>query len=377
MAQLGEVGLLGVITPLLPASPVQVVGNGDDCAVLAAPDGRYVVSTDVLVEGHHFRTDWSDPEQVGRRAAAQNLADAAAMGARPVALVVSLVLPPSTPVAWVEGLARGLGEECREAGAGVVGGDLSAGESIVVAVTVHGDLEGREPVLRSGARAGDLVVHAGDLGLSAAGLALLEAGAVSSVQARGDEAAGAHDDDPAGSATAGTNGLVRRCVERFLAPMPPLQAGPALADAGARAMMDVSDSLLRDCGRIAAVSGVVVDLDDPRDAGTALGQAAARLEDVARMVLQARGRLAPGAAAELARQWVLTGGEDHGMLACVPAEAALPEGVRVIGRVHEAGVLAADDRGAGADWGVGAGGAGVLVGGRVWTGGVGWDHFAG
>ncbi len=377
MAQLGEVGLLGVITPLLPASPVQVVGNGDDCAVLAAPDGRYVVSTDVLVEGHHFRTDWSDPEQVGRRAAAQNLADAAAMGARPVALVVSLVLPGDTSVSWVEGLARGLGEECREAGAGVVGGDLSAGESIVVAVTVHGDLEGREPVLRSGARAGDLVVHAGDLGLSAAGLALLEAGAVSSVQAQGDEAAGAHDGDPAGSATARTNGLVRRCVERFLAPMPPLQAGPALADAGARAMMDVSDSLLRDCGRIAAVSGVVVDLDDPRDAGTALGQAAARLEDVAQMVLQARGRLAPGAAAELARQWVLTGGEDHGMLACVPAEAALPEGVRVIGRVHEAGVLAADDRGAGADWGVGAGGAGVLVGGRVWTGGVGWDHFAG
>ena len=93
MAELGEAGLLAVITPLLPASPVQVVGNGDDCAVLAAPDGRYVVSTDVLVEGHHFRTDWSGPEQVGRRAAAQNLADAAAMGARPVALVVSLVLP--------------------------------------------------------------------------------------------------------------------------------------------------------------------------------------------------------------------------------------------------------------------------------------------
>ena len=154
MAELGEAGLLAVITPLLPASPVQVVGNGDDCAVLAAPDGRYVVSTDVLVEGHHFRTDWSGPEQVGRRAAAQNLADAAAMGARSVALVVSLVLPGDTPVSWVEGLARGLGEECRKAGAGVVGGDLSAGESIVIAVTVHGDLEGREPVLRSGAPRG-------------------------------------------------------------------------------------------------------------------------------------------------------------------------------------------------------------------------------
>ena len=264
VAELGEAGLLAVITPLLPASPVQVVGNGDDCAVLAAPDGRYVVSTDVLVEGHHFRTDWSGPEQVGRRAAAQNLADAAAMGARSVALVVSLVLPGDTPVSWVEGLARGLGEECRKAGAGVVGGDLSAGESIVIAVTVHGDLEGREPVLRSGARAGDLVVHAGDLGLSAAGLALLEAGAAPGCHG-GCEAPWTEDGDRAarlgGGAGAGAKeaGLIRRCVERFLAPAPPIQAGPALAETGAHAMMTTACSpacrLTRSCPRGCASSG--------------------------------------------------------------------------------------------------------------------------
>lgn len=368
VAELGEAGLLAAIMPLLPASPLQVVGNGDDCAVLQAPDGRYVVSTDVLVEGHHFRTDWSAPEQVGRRAAAQNLADAAAMGARPVAAVVSLVLPASTPVTWVEGLARGLGEECRRAGTGVVGGDLSAGESIVIALTVHGDLEGREPVVRSGARPGDLVVHVGDLGLSAAGLALLEAGALPGWDRR-HEAAGADDVGPAGGAGASvgieTDALVRRCAERFLAPVPPLQAGPALADAGAHAMMDVSDSLLRDCGRIAVASGVVVDLDDPACTRTALGRAAAALEPVAQVVLEARGQGATGVAERLARQWVLTGGEDHGMVACVPEGASLPEGTGVIGRVREAGEPAGEPA------------PGVRVGGRPWTGGVGWDHFAG
>ena len=152
VADLGEAGILARITPLLPSGRDVLVGPGDDCAVLAAPDGRYCVSTDVLVEGRHFRTDWSSGFDVGARAAAQNLADIAAMGARPVALVACLVLPGATPVDWVVDLARGMALRCREAGAAIVGGDLSAGEGLVVAVTVHGDLRGRAPVLRSGAR---------------------------------------------------------------------------------------------------------------------------------------------------------------------------------------------------------------------------------
>ena len=155
VADLGEAGILARITPLLPSGRDVLVGPGDDCAVLAAPDGRYCVSTDVLVEGRHFRTDWSSGFDVGARAAAQNLADIAAMGARPVALVACLVLPGATPVDWVVDLARGMALRCREAGAAIVGGDLSAGEGLVVAVTVHGDLRGRAPVLRSGARAGE------------------------------------------------------------------------------------------------------------------------------------------------------------------------------------------------------------------------------
>ena len=135
VADLDEAGILARITPLLPSGRDVLVGPGDDCAVLAAPDGRYCVSTDVLVEGRHFRTDWSSGFDVGARAAAQNLADIAAMGARPVALVACLVLPGATPVDWVVDLARGMALRCREAGAAIVGGDLSAGEGLVVAVT--------------------------------------------------------------------------------------------------------------------------------------------------------------------------------------------------------------------------------------------------
>ncbi|WP_415504366.1 thiamine-phosphate kinase, partial [Actinomyces slackii] len=161
VAELGEEALIALITPMLPHAPGELVGSGDDCAVLALPDGCAALSTDVLVEGRHFRAHWSTGHDVGRRAAAQNLADAAAMGALPTALVVGLVMPPTTTVDWVRDFAAGLAAGCRECGAGVVGGDLSAGESLMVAVTVVGDLQGRAPVLRSGARPGDAVVHVG------------------------------------------------------------------------------------------------------------------------------------------------------------------------------------------------------------------------
>lgn len=361
VAEVSEAELLALITPALPRSGREVVGNGDDCAVLTAPDGRYVVSTDVLVEGHHFRRKWSTAYQIGRRAAAQNLADVAAMGAVPVAVVVSLVLPPTTPLAWVRELAAGLGAECAAAGAGVVGGDLSAGEQVVIAVTVHGDLAGRAPVVRSGARAGDVVVLAGRPGLSAAGLALAQAGLA---QPGALEAAAAEGGVPAGVSARQVRQRAGQCLDAFRCPSPPLAAGPALADAGATAMMDVSDSLLRDCGRLAAASGVVIDLDDPADGG-APGAWARWLEPVAALLLAAgtverKAGGGVGSAAGLARRWVLTGGEDHGMLATLPAGVQVPSGCAVIGRVLAAGSAR----------------AGVLVGGRTWHASVGWDHFA-
>ncbi|WP_069385237.1 thiamine-phosphate kinase [Cellulosimicrobium cellulans] len=296
-----EEALLARIFPLLPAAPTTLVGPGDDCAVVAAPDGRYVVSTDVLVEDRHFRRAWSTGYDVGWRAAVQNLADVVSMGARPAALVVSLVMPGDLPVEWVTGLARGLAAACTPVGAAVVGGDLSGGEQVVVAVTVHGDLEGRAPVLRSGARRGDVVALAGTVGRSAAGLALLEAG------------------QPDAALT-----------QAYLRPDPPLAAGPLAADAGATAMMDVSDGLLRDAGRIARASGVQLDL-----ASASLDGDRTSLADAARTVAAAGGA-EPGDAEDrrtVVDDWVLAGGEDHALLATFPPGTALPAPFRVVGAV--------------------------------------------
>ena len=158
-----------------PTAAVEV-GLGDDAAVVACPDGRVVATTDVLAEGRHFRFDWSSPYDVGRKAAAANLADVAAMGGRATALLGGLVAPPDLAVAVAEAITDGLRDEAALVGACVVGGDSVAGDRLVLAVTALGDLAGRRPVLRSGAAPGDQVVLAGRLGWSAAGLGLLRAG---------------------------------------------------------------------------------------------------------------------------------------------------------------------------------------------------------
>lgn len=325
---LDEATLLGLFVPHLPRGPATLLGPGDDAAVVAVPDGRVVVTTDVLVEDHHFRRCWSSGTDVGRRAAAQNLADVAAMGAEPTAAVVALVVPPDLAASWVVDLADGLAAAFAPLGVGVVGGDLSAGERIAVAVTVHGDLGGRAPVLRSGARPGDVVAVAGVLGRSAAGLALLRAAEADRV---GDVAAGWPD-----------------LLAAYLRPDPPLAAGPAAARAGATAMIDLSDGLLRDAGRIALASDVVVDLD-PLDRSLA-----GDLRELA---------AAADATGADATRWALTGGEDHGLLATFPPEAPLPAAFRRIGRVV-------------AGHG-GPTGTVLVAGGPSPVTGLGWDHFAG
>ncbi len=324
VADLDESDLLARVFPLLPASTHRLLGPGDDAAVLGAPDGRVVVSCDVLVEGHHFRREWSTGRDVGARAAAQNLADIAAMGARPTALVVGLVLPGSTEVAWVEDLARGLAAFCGPYGVGVEGGDLSGGEQIVVAVTVLGDLAGVAPVRRSGARPGDVVAHAGGLGWSAAGLAVLEAGGDGSE--RGPDAVAA--------------------VAVHRRPTPPLELGASAALSGATAMIDVSDGLVRDTGRIAGASGLVIDLDR----GALTGPVAALAG------LGAHLDVDPWT-------WVLGGGEDHGLLATFPPGVELPEGFTGLGVARAASGSGVDVPGA------------VLLDGAPVSGAEGWDHF--
>ncbi|WP_043445849.1 thiamine-phosphate kinase [Arthrobacter sp. L77] len=299
---LSEAELLERIFPRLPVPDAVLLGPGDDAAILAAPDGRTVISIDTLVEDHDFRLLRPNGHRttgydVGWKCAAQNLSDINAMGGRATSLVVSLTLPPITPVEWVESLADGLTAAIRELGApgcGVVGGDLGAGAQLVVTAAVTGTLDGREPVLRSGAKAGHTVAVTGMPGRAAAGLALLE------------------DGRPLG----GFGPAGEELVAAQLRPRPPLAAGPAAAVAGASAMLDISDGLLRDAGRIAAASGVGLDLDP-----SALRQYAVPLEGTAALL------------GVDAMDWVLGGGEDHGLLATFPQDVLLPRGFTAVGSV--------------------------------------------
>src|SRR5918997_401047 len=233
----GEFGVIGRVLAQAGSARAAQVGPGDDAAVLRTPDGRVVATTDVLVEGRHFRRDWSTAEDIGHKAAAANLADVAAMGGVATALLVGLACPPNTQTSWLEGVAAGLAAECSPLGAAVVGGDLVASAadsaSVVLSVTALGDLGGRTPVLRSGARPGDVVAVAGRLGWAACGLAVLRRGFSSPLAV----------------------------VSAHRRPSPPYAAGPLAAGAGATAMCDVSDGLLADLAHVASDSRVVVDLD--------------------------------------------------------------------------------------------------------------------
>jgi len=305
VAVVGEFGVIARVVARAGTAALADVGPGDDAAVVRTPDGRVVACTDVLVEGRHFRRDWSSAEDVGHKAAAANLADIAAMGAVPTALLVGLACPPGTPAAWLEGVADGMAEECAPFGAAVVGGDTSASapdsQSVVLSVTALGDLGGRAPVTRSGARPGDVVAVAGRLGWSACGLAVLRRGFHSPIAA----------------------------VRAHRRPTPPYAAGPAAADAGATAMCDTSDGLLADAGHLAADSGVVLDLDR-----AVLQQA---FVDPAGPLAQVAAALGGDPLA-----WVLTGGEDHALVATFPPDAVLPHGWTTIGAVHDS-----DDEGPG------------------------------
>ncbi len=288
VADVGEVALIAAVTARLDSSDAVVLGPGDDAAVVAAPDGRVVATTDVLVEGRHFKRDWSSATDVGVRAAGANLADIAAMGAVPTALLVGLAVPLDLPAQWVLELADGIGEEAARAGAAVVGGDLVRGDLVTVSVTALGTLEGRDPVTRGGARPGDLVAVAGRLGWSAAGFAVLSRGFRSP----------------------------RTLVDAHRRPQPPYDEGPRAAGLGATAMVDVSDGLVSDLGHVARASGVAI-----------------RLETDAFHVPQEFVDTSRALNAD-PLQWLLTGGEDHALAATFPPDVDLPMAWSVIGRVE-------------------------------------------
>jgi thiamine-monophosphate kinase len=284
----GEFGLIEAVTKGLSTGEDVLVGPGDDAAVVAVPDGRMVITTDLLVEGRHFRQDWSSAYDVGRKAAAQNLADIMAMGARPTALVVGFGAPAELPTAWALELNQGLVDECELVDVSIVGGDTVQSDKIVVSVTAFGSLDGRPPVLRSGARPGDEVAYIGRLGWAEAGWAVL---------ARGFRSP-------------------RAVVEAHRRPQPPYAEGPRAALAGASSLCDVSDGLLADLGHIAVASQVAIDVHTQ----------ALTVPEPLQAVAAATG------ADPL--KFVLTGGEDHALVGTFePAD--VPEGWTVIGSVAE------------------------------------------
>ena len=354
VAEVGEDPLVAGLITRYPGADWLLVGPGDDAAVLdlsARYPGQLVFCTDTLVEGQDFRRDWSTARDVGIKAAAQNYADIAAMGGRPHALLVSLTTPGDLPESWARELADGLAEESGRAGAVVAGGDLSAGAELVVTGTALGTLVTPRAVLRSGARPGDVVAIAGVSGRSAAGWALL-------LRGFGTLSGGSSGEQPRPLSEAEA-AVVTALVADHRRPRPPYPAGPAAARAGASAMIDTSDGLLRDSERLARASGVVLDLES------------AALQPDADLI----------AAAKLLAEndpldWVLSGGEDHALLACFPPSAVLPAEFRRIGSVRAlnppSAVPALNPPGAvPAPTPPGA----VLVDGQPTSGPGGWRHF--
>ena len=315
LGESGEFALISRIVADLPASVEVVLGPGDDAAALAI-EPPVLTSVDVLVEGVHFRRDWSSAADVGRKAIAVNVADIEAMGGRAVAVVVGLSAPAELPLAWALELADGIRAEGERAGVALVGGDVTGARDITISVTVLGGLDGRALVRRSGAGPDQVVALAGRTGWAAAGMAVLQRGFRSP----------------------------RAVVDAQRVPEVPYGQGRVAADAGATAMIDVSDGLLADLGHVARASGLMVELD----------LSAFEVPDVLQAVAAATGK-DPYAL-------LLTGGEDHALAACFPSEPEVPAGWRVIGRTRE---VSQDEE------------PGVLVDGAVWEGAAGWDHFGG
>lgn len=264
-------------------------GVGDDAALVGK---RGLLCCDALAEGVHFRRDWSSFQDIGWKAVAQNVADIYAMGGRPTEAVWSVGLGADWTTKDFRDLARGALEACEHFGCTLVGGDTVRTRSGgFVSLALSGTLVGK-PWLRCGARAGDLLVLAGTLGLSAAGLAL-------------------HQTSP------GSRSLLP--ARRHRRPEPPREAFEALLALGPRvhAAIDISDGLSSESHHLALASGLALRLD---------------LSALPRHPSLARAAKVLGRPSSQVDQWLLDGGEEHSLLVAVDPRAALPEGVRAIGR---------------------------------------------
>ena len=311
---MNEFDIIRRVSGLLPDPPPEVVVPvGDDCAVLRLGDSLWVAATDILVSGRHFR-DWASPEDVGYKAVAVNVSDVAAMGAVPRFVLASGGADDAqTTLHCMQGVLKA----CEELGAYLLGGDTTRAAALTVDVAILGQLA-HPPVLRSGARPGDLLAVTGELGASAAGLLALENG----------------DPGP------------ERLIRKHLRPESRVAAGRVAARLGAHAMIDLSDGLASDVRHLCEKSSVGCRID------LGLLPVAGDTQEYVRSVGQDPELLAA------------TGGEDYELLIAAPegivetltAESEVP--ITVIGEATGEGVVFVRD--------------GEPVGTLS-----GWDHFAG
>lgn len=296
---MGEFELLDRIRARLPQpGPRVLLGSGDDAGV-TVPGGATATSVDALVDGVHFRREWSSPAQIGAKALAVALSDLAAMGAEPGEAYVVLGIPADLDEDGCLELLDGIVEVAEETGTSLAGGDVTRAPVLTLAVTVVGHAQSADDlVTRSGARPGDALVLTGELGGAAAGLLLLE----SSRRARSSFLPHSDTNDD----------RMRPLIARQLEPRPRLEAGRELAAAGATAMIDLSDGLGGDAGHIATASDVGLRIEaDALPLAPGLAELAAAAE---------RNPL------ELAT----SGGEDYELLAALPEER-LADAVAAVG----------------------------------------------
>lgn len=334
LGELGESGILERLFPIFRHDDAAVtVGPGDDGAVVRAT-GELVFTTDAIVEGYDFILGISDPVSIGRKAAVQNLADVASMGAKPRWLLTTVLAGKDTPIAVLEGIAEGIAREAHPLGASVIGGDLGTARELTVSITAIGELaRPGTAVVRSGAREGDVLAVGGEvLGLSSAGLA--------QVLAKSD--ATLPDLESRGQAVVS---IADRALSWHLAPEPDLSAGWG-AGRLASAMIDISDGLVRDASRIARASGVNLDLSR-----AALESDCALLAPLANVF-----SVDP-------MEWVLGSGEEHLMLATFP-RSVWDENAQVRAAFRETGCV----RAAEGDGDVRLDGVPLAM--------YGWDHFS-
>ena len=262
------------------SDPRVIVGIGDDAAVVRG-NPQQVITTDMAVQGVHFRLDWSSAFDIGRKIAAANIADVLSMGAQCDYLVVALSLTGNEELAWIEDLAKGVKYEADHAGAHIVGGDLARSSVITIAITAVGDC--KKPILRSGAQVGDAIYLSSLTGWSAAGYYILSKKSKFHSSALSDGALA-------------SSSAAALAIKEFHAP----SIDYSIDFSAATSMCDISDSLITQGEQMALASGVQFYFDVERfESAPEFGELSSLAHSVGADVWS----------------WVVGGGEDHALLA--------------------------------------------------------------